>query len=644
MEQAIVRTGAVHSTVVVASEINHNPQLSALAVFDPGQSSDPEAPGSHRDEIDRLKEGLTSLPNYMIPKSVVPVSKFPTLPSGKVDRKLLKKWIEDMSAADLSQYSIERTGPPSEVVPVVTMEETILEQIWSDILGQEQSSIGALANFFSLGGDSVSAINLVGSCRAAGYSLSVGHVLRSPVLRTMATHLKKAGKKGKSGTDKEFANPEWLTIQTNKHGLSITEDIDYTYPAPPGQNEFLNQGQRKDQFWVLMTVRRFASSISVEKWIDAVTELTRRNDILRTFYTRNGSDTQWIGIVLKKPVVQISFHKCMDDSQRSKIIEGVWNERFDFGKPWIRYTIITLPDGSREVVIKMDHAVYDGTLLRIFDAQFAAIQHGTPLPAHEEFRDFALHMWRGDKTESMKFWTELMVNKTFIYPAASEPKITAMISKPTDINLEGFATLCSVTPSIIFQTTFQLWLMRTTGLYDVGFDYLLSGRNVDLPNPQLINGNLANFLPFRSRLSNNADENRDLSDYLSETQKLFWEVTENGNVGIDSIYEAAKISRKDFGNRALFLFQPFEPAASAPAEDEMQWVVMKGSQVRMYQPYALVVEISRTVRGYLVKIMYDESVFVKGDAEKIATEQVEMVGKMVEAGPGLKVVDFLAAL
>ena len=292
----------------------------------------------------------------------------------------------------------------------------------------------------------------------------------------------------------------------------------------------------------------------------------------------------------------------------------------------------------------MDHAVYDGTLLRIFDAQFAAIQRETPLPAHEEFRDFALHMWRGDKTESMKFWTELMVNKTFIYPAANEPKITAMISKPTNINLEGFATLCSVTPSIIFQTTFQLWLMRTTGLHDVGFDYLLSGRNVDLPNPQLINGNLANFLPFRSRLSNNAAENRSLSDYLSETQKLFWEATENGNVGINSIYEAAKISRKDLGNRALFLFQPFEPAASAPAEDEMQWVVMKGSQVRMYQPYALVVEISKTVRGYLVKIMYDESTFVKANAENIATEQIEMIGKMVEAGPGLKVVDFLATL
>lgn len=644
VEQAIVRTGTVHTTVVVASEINHKPQLSALAVFNPRESLDFEAPDSHRDEVDRLKEGLNSLPSYMVPKSVVPVGRFPTLPSGKVDRKLLKEWIENMSSADLSKYSIDGGGPPSEAVPVVTEEETILEQIWSEILGQEQNSIGALANFLSLGGDSVSAINLVGSCRAAGYSLSVSHVLRSPVLRTMATNLKKADKVKGSGINKKFVAPESLIIQINNHGLSIMGDIDHTYPAPPGQTEFLNQGQRKDQFWVLMTVRHLAGSISVDRWINAVTELTRVNDILRTFYTRSGSDTQWIGVVLKKPIVEVSYHECVGEDHRSKIIEDVWNERFNFGKPWIRYTVINLPDGSKDVVIKMDHAVYDGTLLRIIDAQFAAIQHKTPLPAHEEFRHFALHMWRGDKTESMKFWTELMVHKTFIYPAANEPKITAMISKPTNINLEGFATLCSVTPSIIFQSTFQLWLMRITGLRDVAFDYLLSGRNVDLPSPQLINGNLANVLPFRSRLLSNNDENRTLSDYLGETQKLFWEVTENGNVGIDAIYEAAKINRKDFGNRALFLFQPFEPAASAPAENEMRWVVMKGSQVRMYQPYALVVEISKTVGGYLVKIMYDESVFVKVDAERIATEQIEMMEKMVEAGPGLKVVDFLAKL
>ena len=641
VEEAMLRTDALKHTAVVASEVNHKPQLSAVTVFDPTEKTEFQDPDAHRDEMKKLKENLTGLPPYMVPKTVVPIGKLPTLPSGKVDRKLLKQWIENMSTGELNQYSIEGNGPAGEVVPVVTTEENILEQVWSDILGQERSRIGALANFFSLGGDSVSAINLVGSCRATGYSLSVSHVLKNPVLREMATSLRKADTARDLANRKEFVMPESLTAQIKGFGLSITDDIDYAYPAPPGQTEFLNQGQRKDQFWVLMTIRPLAEGIDTEKWLDIVTELTKVNDILRTFYVRSGFNGKWLGVVLKKPVVDVSHHKWTDKEHRSRIIESEWRKRFSFGEPWIRYIIMTSPSGSKEVVIKMDHAAYDGTLLRIFDAQFAAIQHGEPLPAYEDFKNFALHMWREDQSDSIKFWSKLMAGKSFVYPAADEPKITAMISRATNIGVDAFATRCSVTPSIVFQTAFQLWLMRTTGLRDIGFDYLLSGRNVELPNPQLINGNLANFLPFRSCLPESDDQQSpSLSEYLSETQQLFWEVTENGNANIDAIYDAAKISRKEFGNRALFLFQPFEPAASAPAKDEMRWVVMKGSEVRMYQPYALVVEISKTLSGHLLKVMYDDEVFSKADAENIATEYNEMMEKMV-AGPEVKVHELL---
>ena len=249
-----------------------------------------------------------------------------------------------------------------------------------------------------------------------------------------------------------------------------------------------------------------------------------------------------------------------------------------FGKPWIRYAVLTHPDGKREILIKIDHAVYVRTLLRIFDDQFAAIQKGLPVPAHEEYKDFAHHIWRADKIESLKFWSELMSKKTFVYPVATNPKITALVVKPMDTNLDEIATRCSVTPSIVFQTGFQLWLARASGKHDVAFDYLLSGRNIDLPNPQLINGSLANFLPFRSQIT----LSETLSDYLQATQDLFWEVTENGNLGLDAIYAAAKIDRETYGNRTLFLFQPFEPAPPGAEAEEMQWVVMRLSEVRMY--------------------------------------------------------------
>ena len=231
----------------------------------------------------------------------------------------------------------------------------------------------------------MSAINLVGACRSEGYGLSVGKVLKAPVLRDMAAYLKHVDSAA-SGKKKAFETPEWLEAELKSHDLRLSDQIDYTYPCPPGQVEFLNQGQRDDQFWVLMNIRPLAPSIEVDKWIDAVTELTRVNDILRTCYVKNKGQTEWIGVVLKEPVVDMVQHDCKGDEDRSSVIEEIWNDRFSLGKPWIRYAILNLAEGKRDILIKLDHATYDGTLLRIFDEHFAAIQRSQQLPAYELFR------------------------------------------------------------------------------------------------------------------------------------------------------------------------------------------------------------------------------------------------------------------
>lgn len=156
--------------------------------------------------------------------------------------------------------------------------------MWSDILGQERSTIGAVNNFFSRDGDSVSAINLVSSCRTAGYGLSVSHVLKSPILREMTLKLKKVDVTKDAKSRKQFATPDSLVDQVQSHDLNLTEDIDYTYPSPPGQVEFLNQGQKADRYWFMVNIRPLAGSTVVKKWVEAVAGLTRINDILRTFW------------------------------------------------------------------------------------------------------------------------------------------------------------------------------------------------------------------------------------------------------------------------------------------------------------------------------------------------------------------------
>ncbi|KXH68762.1 hypothetical protein CSAL01_02037 [Colletotrichum salicis] len=140
----------------------------------------------------------------------------------------------------------------------------------------------------------------------------------------------------------------------------------------------------------------------------------------------------------------------------------------------------------------------------------------------------------------------------------SSPKIAASLRREVvTTNIDQAASRLGVTPSIIFQGAFSLWLAAAAEATDICFDYLLSGRNVALPDPQSINGTLANFLPFRTPIH----PKESVRDFLGKLQDDFWDVTENGLVGLDDIYGVAGLPRKTHDNRILFLSQPFEPVA-----------------------------------------------------------------------------------
>lgn len=279
-----------------------------------------------------------------------------------------------------------------------------------------------------------------------------------------------------------------------------------------------------------------------------------------------------------------------------------------------------MPNGSREVTVKMDHGLYDGTLLRILDAHFRAFQHDET-PSYTPFHKFAIQIASSNKQRSLKFWNDSNRKPTnFHYPRLSNPSITRTHVSSINLDLSSGGQ----TPSIIFQAAYQIFLSRRSGFEDVSFDYLYTGRNVNLPNPQDISGNCANFLPLRSQLSIDAT----IRAYLEQTNTAFWCATEHSNVGLTEIYAAAQVSRQEFTNTGLFLFQPFDPPAKQG--EEMRWVVMAASEVRMPQPYGLVFEVMKMKEGWKFKIGYDARAFDREGAEGVGRELEEIVRGLVE--------------
>lgn len=451
-------------------------------------------------------------------------------------------------------------------------------------------------------------------------------VLKTGTLKGVALHLKSASGPNRAQTHalKKYEPPNAIINMLEARGTQ-SHDIDYIYPCPPGQTEFLNQGSRDHQSWVVTAVRPFAAHHSTESYMKLIQQLTCINDILRTTFTKVPGHG-WIGVVFKQPVINFAMRWC-DFSEKDRIVDEIKKRRFVFGEPFVLYVMLKYPDGSQDIVIKMDHGLWDGTSLRIFDEVVLALQASGTAPKNTEFKDFAFDQWRSDKSEALQFWAKTVQEKERPLPHTTNPATNCIFNHVVDskFDVNRLARARGITAAIVFQGVFQLWLAEMTGFGEASYDYLLTGRNVDLANPQSINGTCANFLPFRIPIN----RNQTLASFLSETQDFFWQATDYGNVGLSDIFTAAHVDREEMGNRILFLFQPFEPA-SGPQKSEMRWVVLAQSQAHMTQPYALVEEVHKTVNGYKIVIKYDDKVYTTADIEEFLKRQTALLEHLLE--------------
>lgn len=127
--------------------------------------------------VDDLRNFLSnSLPNYMLPSYFMELAQLPLTPSGKVDKKALPiPVIEDASAS--RNYATPRT----------VMEQKLVE-VWMNVLNKEV--IGIHDNYFSLGGDSIKAIQIVSRLHQEGWAVEVRDIFQSPTVAELALEIK----------------------------------------------------------------------------------------------------------------------------------------------------------------------------------------------------------------------------------------------------------------------------------------------------------------------------------------------------------------------------------------------------------------------------------------------------------------------
>ncbi len=164
VQAALAGLDGVEQAVVIARE--DRPGDKRLVGYVTGTLDTVEAPAAARAAL------MQRLPAYMVPAAVVVLDELPLTPNGKLDTRALPA----------PEYTAGEYRAPANVV------EEILAGIYVQVLGLER--VGVDESFFDLGGDSISAMRLIGAVNnVLDADLAVRTVFEAPTVRNLSRRL-----------------------------------------------------------------------------------------------------------------------------------------------------------------------------------------------------------------------------------------------------------------------------------------------------------------------------------------------------------------------------------------------------------------------------------------------------------------------
>jgi amino acid adenylation domain-containing protein len=239
-----------------------------------------------------LREYLSDkLPQYMIPHFFVRLDELPLTANGKVDKKRLP------------QSSMTTQLTDAYVKPQGQMEQYLAE-IWKNLLHVEQ--VGRHDNFFTSGGDSIKAVQLVARAHQKGLKISTKIVFMHQTLSNIA-----------SAT--QHVEDVQLQVEPTVGSVVLT----------PIQRWFFEQKQVQHSHWNQWILYRLDDFVSPDILETALRLLIEQQDIFRLRFRKNAQQWEQYAIasssfnlqVHSLPQEGVELHTLLSRMQRTLDIE-----------------------------------------------------------------------------------------------------------------------------------------------------------------------------------------------------------------------------------------------------------------------------------------------------------------------------------
>ncbi|KAL4893946.1 hypothetical protein BDV59DRAFT_19132 [Aspergillus ambiguus] len=450
---------------------------------------------------------------------------------------------KDIPALKMPDHSFPTVIPQgiksSDSVPTLTdniREPNSLEKhlwrLWSEALGLSPDTVIRHASFFKLGGDSISAMKMVGAARQEGLMLSVADVFGNPVFEDMlatlcsrsSTPSSTPDMSNESTTEKSLESPPMISRTISPEEVTIVRPIELdeaslqagicpriglfrggitdVLPVTDFQALSLAATLFKSR-WMLnyffldgngpLDTRRMTESF--ERVVDAF-------DILRTvFVCFHG---QCFQVILRKMQPEIFIHET-ENSLEEYTASLQQRDRDQVpcqGEQYVQFYIVKQKGtGHHRILIRMSHAQYDGVCLPRIMSAIKMAYEGCTIPPAPSFSNY-IRMLPGTITpEHYQHWKKILHGSRMTeiirrHAPNSFQHIGAYAEQKRTVEIPATA-LDNVTIATVMQSAWALTLAKLSSQSDVVFGLTTSGRNATLPGIESIVGPCLNIVPVR---------------------------------------------------------------------------------------------------------------------------------------------------
>ncbi|MFD5142630.1 amino acid adenylation domain-containing protein [Streptomyces sp. NPDC058401] len=301
--------------------------------------------------VEELRAHLEQrLPGYMIPGAFVTLPAFPLTANGKTDRRRLPA---PGSAARTPTAAYEAPRGPV---------ETAITEVFAQVLGRER--VGALDNWFALGGDSIRSLQVLARIRERGLDLTVADLMRLPSARALAPAVTRRAQAPGGG-----APYEPFALLTAEDRAALPEGLEDAYPMTRLQAGMLYHSDLPSaggRVYHNVASYLVEAPFTEAAWRTTIDVLAARHEMLRTSFDPHGF-TEPLQLVHRGARPEITFEDLygLDPEAQDTAVAARYAAERDRPFAWerpplIRFHVQRLSDTRLRLFVAEHHAVLDG--------------------------------------------------------------------------------------------------------------------------------------------------------------------------------------------------------------------------------------------------------------------------------------------